>query len=293
MTHNFLESESANDDIDNCFAILGIPSDVEKMFRTGTEKSPKVLRESSLIYSYPKFEGLYSPEFDEFILTKKKIYDLGDIVKAKNESKANYDNKIKKQIQILTNKNIIPVCLGGNHSITLPIIKGFHETLSVIHFDAHSDYMSFYDVDATPNGVVMRKVNNLNHVEQIIHVGIRGYLNSSKAIRQTKLDGNILITSKQLREQGIDVLINNLNNKKKYYITFDTDFLDPVYCPGTSTPEPGGISFLSTEEILTKIGKNYKVLGMDFVEYNPLYDQSRIGGFHISRLIISLMGAIK
>jgi len=279
------------DELSSNIAVLGIPVEEGGIFRKGTSRAPNALRRASLLYSYKGFAGLYDPERDSFILTDGKLVDVGDI--RETGKRKNIEEKIRESVRKILLSKSVPLCLGGNHSITYPILSAYSEDLEVLHLDAHSDFQRYDESDASPCGTVMRKVSDLPHVKRIVHVGIRGYLNSSKALKDTKLKGNAVITASELRKKGARRIIKELNPNLPYYISFDSDFLDPSVCPGTTVPEPGGASFDLAQNILTGISKRNRIIGIDCVEANPLYDRSQISEISLNRLLIGLIGVLK
>lgn len=276
-------------DLENNLVVVGIPIESEGIFRKGTSKAPDAIRNASQMYYYKGFEGLYDPERDMFLLTEKKIIDVGDIIKKERKNLEHITNVMK---QIIATQST-PVCIGGDHSITYPIIKAYSRDMAVIHLDAHSDFQRYQDIDAIPCGTVMRKVSELPYVKKIIHVGIRGYLNSSHALKDIISLGNIVITANELKKDGVEKVLKHIDPKIPHYISFDVDFLDPSICPGTTVPEPGGIDFEKAETLLHSIARKTKIIGIDCVEANPLYDKSQMSNIYITKLLISLMGELK
>ncbi|MDD2482751.1 MAG: arginase family protein [Candidatus Shapirobacteria bacterium] len=269
------------------FSFIGIPIDKNCVSRPGTKFGPNAIRQSSLVYYYPEFEGLYDPEKKRYILTDKVIVDLGDI---KNKGK-NLNTKITESIRFIISNNSVPIVLGGDHSITYPILQAYNQKFNILHLDAHSDYQRFDESEAMESGLVMRRSKSLKNVNKIIHAGIRGYLNSGQGIRDSLSDGNSLITCEVLKKEGVTSILSQLDDLP-LYISFDTDVLDPSICPGTTVPEPGGINYDLARSILTESVKHSRLIGADFVELNPKYDINQISSLHVSKLIIDMLGEI-
>lgn len=296
----FLGARHINDltEIKDAIIIVGIPTERSYLqnresghtYRIGTMNGPQAIREASLIYDYPNFEGLYDAERDEYLLTKTNIFDFGDLIDNYYSSE-DYDDTITKKVREIIQARCFPVLLGGDHSISYPIIKAFEDDIEVIHLDAHTDCQEYDIPDAIASGSVLRKISELSQVKRIIHVGMRGYLNSSDGIRYTKEKGNVFIPANKFLENGASLIIKNINPKLKHYITFDTDILDPSICPGTTTPEPGGIDFRNARELLIRIAKYTNVVGLDVVELNPKYDIGGLGAFHTAHLVLDFLGA--
>lgn len=270
------------------FSFVGVPTDKNCVCRTGTRLGPQAIREASLMYYYPEFDGLYDPEHDRYILTDKVIVDLGDIKESNND---NLNNNITQTIHKILENGSTPIVLGGDHSITYPILQAYNQPFNVLHLDAHSDYQRFDESDIMESGIVMRRVKSLKNVKHIIHAGIRGYLNSGQGIRDSIKDGNILITCQTLKQKGPNLILSYLN-ELPVYISFDTDVLDPSICPGTTVPEPSGISYELAKNTLSQVSKHHRIIGADFVELNPQFDPSQISSIYVSKLIIDMLAEI-
>jgi len=270
-------------------SFVGVPTERGCVFRAGTALAPESIRKASIMYYYPDFDGLYDPERQKYILTDNSINDLGDI---NDVPRSSLDERVTEMIRFIRQKGSIPITLGGDHSITYPILQAYDQPFDVIHLDAHSDYQRYDETEVAECGIVMRRVKELLHINRIIHAGIRGYLNSGQGIRDSVKDGNIIIPCDMLRQQGTDAILKHLGNLP-IYITFDSDVLDPTVCPGTTVPEPGGIDYLLAKDILIKLAQQGNLIGADFVELNPMYDPSQISSFHLTKLILDMIGEIK
>ena len=251
----------------------------------GVELAADKIREFADRYSnadgsaYPL--KVYSPE-EGFILSKTIIQDLGNIT-------ANDQNELRMRL-----KNIeisgIPIFVGGDHSVTYELVRRMtsnsQEKVVVVQFDAHSDYIDEYA--EYPHGSVMNETRKLDTIEKIIHFGIRGNLNSGPAIQKSIIDGNIVVPYYDI-EKLINKVIDAIKGKT-VYITFDTDFLCPAYAPATNCLEPGGPSYEETLQYMKMIIQNSgKIIGMDFVEYNPKCEGAVLTGTTIVNLIMEAM----
>jgi len=269
---------------------LGIPTENGTVFRSGTASAPKAIRKASLIFYYNGFEGLYNPEKRKYILTKNRIADVGDLLELDPQT---LEGTITKTVKKIVEAKSLPVCLGGDHSITLPILKAYSSDLEVVHLDAHGDFQRYDEFDVAPCGVVMRRVSELPNVKKIVHMGIRGYLNSGQGIRDSQKMRNTVITCKDLIEGGVDKALNKINFNLPLYISFDTDVIDPSVSPGTTVPEMGGINYQFARDLLCRIAQRGKIIGLDFVELNPLYDPSQQSSVCIVRLILDIIGILE
>ena len=161
------------------------------------------------------------------------------------------------------------IFLGGDHAVTYYILNNKYlrrGKITVLHFDAHGDFLD--EFDTCPHGSVMRKVSQLNHIDKIVHIGLRGNLNTGPGLEQSVREGNTIITAEEIDISRIMKAINT----RKVYISIDTDFFEPSIAPATNNLEPGGIFYQEFLLHISTIMKNFNVIGIDFVEFNPVLD---------------------
>ena len=284
MTSRFLGLDAKSKG-EKGFCFIGIEFCSAK-YLFGVQKAADRIRELSFRYANADGSSLplkvYSPEAG-YILKDTKAYDLGNI------SADNFKELDKKLLRLDINTNCIPIFVGGDHSVTYSLVKKMttnYKDVVVVQFDAHSDFIDeFYDY---PHGSVMNETSKLEGVLKIIHFGIRGNLNSYPAISDSKEKGNIVIPYNEIGEK-IDNLIDYLKDKN-VYITFDTDFLNPAIAPATNCPEPGGPSYEEACSYLKAIiNSSKRIIGVDFVEYNPTCAGASLTGITIVNLIMEMM----
>lgn len=225
---------------------------------------------------------VYSPE-EGFILLNTTIQDFGDIT-------ATNQDELRMELD-KTQFSSIPIFVGGDHSVTYELIRRVTRDIGkqkvvVVQLDAHSDYIDEYA--EYPHGSVMNETHKLDTVEKIIHFGIRGNLNCEPAIASSKNDGNIVVPYYKITDY-MDEVIDAIKGKT-VYITFDIDFISPVYAPATNCPEPGGPNYEETLQYMKAIIQfSDSIVGMDFVEYNPKCEGSTLTGTTIVNLIMEAM----
>ena len=288
MRGTFLESESfsANPNVDFCFVGIAYCS---ASYLNGVEEASSSIRKLS--YRYANADGtssplkIYSPE-EGYVLKNALIADAGTI-------KARSREELEEALKLISiPENVIPIFCGGDHSVTYELVKKVcDDELVLVQFDAHSDYIDEYD--EYPHGSVMCECKKLKNVKKIIHFGIRGNLNSEPAISKSEKDGNLVVPYYCGINHRFKEVIEEIKGKK-IYITFDTDFLNPSIAPATNCPEPGGPLYDETLSYLKKIIRSAgKVIGADFVEYNPSCEGSMVTGITLVNIIIELLSYIK
>lgn len=290
MRKTFLEIDRGKqkDEIyDFCF--LGVNC-CSAEYLSGVEKAADTIR--ALSFRYANADGtstpikVYSPE-EGYILKDITACDLGNV-------DAYALDKLSEELgKVEIPEECIPIFVGGDHSVTYELVNKVLEKedeIVVIQFDAHSDYIDEYR--EYPHGSVMREVGKIDKVIKIIHFGIRGNLNCKPAIDDSVNDGNIVVPYVDI-ENEIDKVKEYLKDKS-IYITFDTDFLNPIYASATNCPEPGGPSYDETLKYLRLVIEfSHKIVGLDFVEYNPTCEGSNITGITIVNLLMECMHSMK
>ena len=273
-------------------AIVGIPFDSGVSYRPGARFGPSHVREASrLLRPYNPATGV-SP------FASQQVVDAGDFA-------ANPFNieeaiaSIERDHRALSEKAKRIVTIGGDHTITLPILRSLHKQhgpISVIHFDAHLDtWDSYFGADYT-HGTTFRRASEegLLDGEGCMHIGIRGPLYSAKDLVDDKAVGFQIFSSIEFQELGVQEAIKKMIarvSNRPVYISIDIDVLDPAHAPGTGTPEAGG---LTSRELLAVIRATagLNIIGADVVEVAPAYDFAQITGIAASHVLYELICAL-
>ncbi|UCD61533.1 MAG: agmatinase family protein [Flavobacteriaceae bacterium] len=198
------------------------------------------------------------------------------------DDKGDFEINTYFDIEYLTSKNLKNserlLTLGGDHSITYPLIKAFykfHGPVDLIHIDAHADLYDIFEGDTFSHACPFARIMEEKLINRLIQIGIRTL--SEHQREQSEKYGVETIEMRQIRKA------TSLELKNPVYISLDLDALDPAYAPGVSHHEPGG---LSTREVLNIIQAiHVPVLGADIVEYNPTRDVNDITGMVCAKLL--------
>jgi agmatinase len=189
-------------------------------------------------------------------------------------------------------KGIIPIGIGGDHSITLASLRAaakVYGPVAVIHFDSHTDTWDTYYGEKYWHGspFVRAHEEGLLQPEKVFQIGIRGTLNHPGDFDSATDLGYNVITTRELRVRGMaDVVrqVKEMVGDTPVFLTFDIDFVDPAFAPGTGTPEVGGYSSSETLEIIRALdGLNF--IGFDVVEVLPAYDHADVTALLAATLI--------
>ena len=188
-----------------------------------------------------------------------------------------------KKLDLFT-ENRFPIFLGGEHSITAPIVRAAaerYEELSILQIDAHADLRHEFTGGVYSHAAVMRRI--LEITPRLIQVGIRSF--SAEEYQQCPERIHRIITPKMVQDDfqfALDRILYGLQGS--VYITIDMDGFDPAFAPGVGTPEPGGLSWRQVIGILKQVFQEKQVIGADIVETMPLGDGNIITEFLAARL---------
>ncbi len=253
---------------ENRAVIVGIPYDDGVTVRPGARFGPKSIRDASIFLApYNMFHGI-SP------IDVLHPIDLGDIDVIPGDFSLSFRN-IQLFYSTILEKNVVPFALGGDHSITLPVLREMKKRygrINVIHFDSHIDTWKNLKAVKYNHGNWLYYALREDLLENVLQIGIRSTLYTMKDIEFINMKKINMITSRTIRFEGIDVVLDALENfpSENVYITFDIDVVDPAFAPGTGTPEVGGLDSIEVIEIIRSLRK--KFIGFDLVEVSPIYD---------------------
>jgi len=252
--------------------ILGCPYDGSASFRPGARFGPSAIRRASW--------GIetFSPYFQRD-LSQCSIHDMGDIELPLGEKKISL-GLIRKALGKILSGRKLPIILGGDHLITLPIIEEIlplYPQLYIIHIDAHTDLREEYLGEFLSHCTVMRRLIERLGEGRLFQIGIRsGTEDEFKLARKIK---SII----SLEPASLNSMIRRLRNKP-VYITLDLDVIDPSLLPGVGTPEPGGFTFQEFISLLKKL-QTLHVIGFDIVELTPDYDPTQVSSITASVIL--------
>lgn len=270
-------------------AIVGVPWDGGTVSPVGSRHAPRTIRAMSqrLRRLHPSLE--ISP-FDMC-----KIADLGD-VKVDPFDQAKSLAAIEAFYAGLAARNIIPVTAGGDHLVTLPILRAVARKapFGVVHFDAHSDTAeSGSDGSRFTAATPFRRAveEGLVDPKRVIQIGLRGTVRSNERMRWAREAGMRQITMDDLYEIGIDGVIRaarDMMGSEPTYISFDIDGIDPAFAPGTGTPVIGGLTTYESQRILQGL-RGLNLVGGDVVEVSPQYDLNDVTSLVGASLIFEIV----
>jgi agmatinase len=270
------------------FAVLGVPFDEGTWGQPGERYGPRDLRENSQEYAHDLTEGFYYIDGDRTLLKGKRWVDVGDVIVYPTVP-AETGQKITDAVNAILAKKSFPIILGGDHSITFPVIRAYDVPLTVVHIDAHLDTWNGAKGNLDHASWVLR-VAKLPSVKKIVQLGMRGIANDPEAAGNAKALGTKIVTGEEIHRRGVSAAIDAILQSENIYVTFDVDSMDPTLAPGTGTLEPG-VTFPEIDELMLGIPKKGKLVGVDIVEVNPYRDSSGRTAQTAIRLLVDLLGA--
>lgn len=239
-------------------AILGIPFDEKSSFRRGAAGGPAAVRAASTGKCYnPDTELGVSLESDTTIV------DLGDVDVSGDVDKTFF--LIEKKVGEILKKNAVPFILGGDHSITYPVVKAMSRTyrpLDILHFDAHPDLYEDLYGDRLSHACPFARIIEDGLVENLVQVGVRADTGAQKA---KALKHRVRMI--EMKDIGEPLFLKFAN---PVYISFDLDSLDPAFAPGVSHLEPGGLATRQAIQVIQAL--KGRIVGCDIVELNAARD---------------------
>jgi guanidinopropionase len=252
-------------------ALMGIPYDGGTSYRPGARFGPRAVREqSSLIRSW-------HPVLKVHPFERLRVADCGDVDVIPISIEETYA-AVSRRIDELSAAGAIPLCVGGDHSVTLPILRSLarrHGPLGVVHFDAHPDTWDEYFGHKFFHGTPFRRAVEEGVVDarRFIQIGIRGPLYGPEDFAFHDEHGIEAIRIEAVKEQGVGWVTGRLERLRggPVYCSFDIDAVDPAFAPATGTPEVGGLTSYEALSLVRGL-QGLGLVGADIVEVAPPYD---------------------
>lgn len=241
--------------------LRGIPFDQNSSYLRGAAHGPEKIREAMFSGS----SNMFTEDGTELV-SGVNIKDAGDL---NISEKSEYPLKIKEDIQSFLAEYEKILVLGGDHSLTYPVIQAFAERyndLTILHFDAHSDLYDSLNGNRHSHASPFARIMEAKLAGRLVQVGIRT-LNQHQR-EQAENYGVEIIEMHKIDETA------NLQFKKPVYLSLDLDVFDPAYAPGVSHHEPGGMSIRDVITIIKQVNMN--IVGADIVELNPDRDLNSV-----------------
>jgi len=258
-------------------ALLGVCYDGSSSYLRGSAAAPPVIR-----------QALWSEAGNPWTelgidLSRATLDDEGDLVPAEGESPAQVRHAIEAAVRGVAESGRRPLVLGGDHSISYPILRGFrpsHPRLSILHFDAHGDLYDEFQGDRYSHACPFARIMEERLADRLVQVGIRTMTGHVR--EQAKRFGVEVIEMKDWRD-GM-----KLDFDTPVYLSFDLDVIEPGLAPGISHREAGGFSVRQALAVIQSL--TAPLVGADFVEFNPAADRTGVTAAVSAKLVKELAG---
>jgi agmatinase len=252
--------------------VYGIPFDTATSYRTGPRFGPEAIRSASALLRP------YNPALDVDVVERLSIVDYGDVPISPGDTERTYA-QIEEALVPLVEGGVFAAALGGDHSVTLGELRALaraHGPLALLQLDAHGDVWERYFGQQYFHGTTFKRAveEGLVEASASVQAGMRGSLYGERDLRVARDLGFTVLTTEDLRAMRADQfggLVREKVGHRPVFVSFDVDFLDPAFAPGTGTPEVGGFSTAAALAFVRAL-RGLRLVGCDVVEVSPPYD---------------------
>ena len=288
----FMRLPHVTDLSDVDFAIVGVPFDTGGTYRVGARFGPSGIREHSVLLRP------YNPVLDVGIFAVCSGVDYGDLPVTPGYLPESHE-QIENGAAAIFAAGVIPVFLGGDHSVSLPLLRAAAAKdgpLALVHFDAHSDLWPSYFGGKDTHGTPFRRAleEGLIDPSRSSQIGLRGPLYDAADAQMSNNEGFNVVTGPELHRRDFAEVIKEIQLRagaSPAYLSFDIDFVDPAFAPGTGTPEVGGFTSAQCQELIRGLlGINF--VAFDMVEVMPAYDPANITSLLAANLVYDFLSLI-
>jgi agmatinase len=283
-------------------AIVGAPTDDAVSYRPGARFGPKAIRLADV------GGGPHRPHMDLGVdpFEVLSIVDYGDaeVVPA---DKDRTHTAIRAIVGEIREAGVIPIVLGGDHSIAHPDVGAVADhltrvepeaALGLVHFDAHADDAASLWGVRLSHGTPMRLLVEEGSLrgDHVVQVGLRGYWPDPEDFEWARQQGFRWHLMDEIDERGMDAVMDDVvalaRTWDHVFLSFDVDVCDLAAAPGTGTPEPGGITAREGLRAVRRLARETNLAGMEVVEVSPPYDHAEITAFLANRLVLEALSGV-
>jgi agmatinase len=223
-----------------------------------------------------------------------KVVDVGNVAASAADHVGHY-KRAEQAIRKILAAGALPITIGGDHGIPIPIFRALDSEgpITLVHLDAHLDWRD--DVNGVKEGYssTIRRASEMAHVDRIFQVGIRGNGSArTPEVQDALAYGAQIVTTNEWQDIGTAALLKRIPDGGRYYLTIDADGLDPSVMPAVAGPQPGGVTYRQTIDLIKGLfAKGGKVVGVDIVEITPARDINEITSITAGHIIMNVIGA--
>jgi agmatinase len=252
--------------------VYGIPFDTATSYRPGQRHGPEAIRSASALLRP------YNPALELDVVETLSIVDYGDLPVSPGDTQRTYA-QVEEALAPILDAGAFPLALGGDHSVTLAELRALarrHGPLALVQLDAHGDTWDEYFGQKHFHGTTFLRAaeEGLLDTAASVQAGMRGSVYGAADLQAARDLGFTVLTTDELRALGpfgFGELVLGRTAGKPVFLSFDVDFLDPAFAPGTGTPEVGGFTTAEALALLRRL-RGIALEGCDVVEVSPPYD---------------------
>ncbi len=292
----FMRTEMVRDPSALDIALIGVPYDGGVENRPGPRHGPREIRNMSSFMRKIHHVTRVNP-YDLC-----RIADMGDVSITNPFDIEQSHADITEFYREVHAAGAAPLSAGGDHSISLPILRGLaaDRPVGMVHIDAHTDTADEELGSKLSHGTPFRRAveEDLLDPERTVQIGIRGAQNSEEGWRFSEESGMRVIYMEEFAEAGVKEVVaeaHRIIGDRSAYLSFDIDSLDPAFAPGTGTPEVGGMSPIEAQGLIRGL-RGLDLIGGDVVEVSPPFDPSGntalVGATMMYEILCVLAGAV-
>ncbi|TDB83772.1 agmatinase [Actinomadura sp. KC216] len=277
-------------------AVIGAPWDDNTTNRPGARFGPRALRANA--YD----AGSYHLDLQIEIFDHLMVVDYGDALVSPGVWEASRE-AIHRRVLDVAGRGIVPVVIGGDHSVTWPsgtaVAAAHGGRIGMVHFDAHADTADILRGNLASHGTPMRRLIESGAIagRDFVQVGLRGYWPPADVQAWMREQGMRHHTMQEVWERGIKAVMDDAvaeasDGTDGIYLSIDIDVLDPGFAPGTGTPEPGGLSPADLLRAVREVALHTDIVALDVTEVCPPYDHADLTVNNAHRLIWEVLAAL-
>jgi agmatinase len=260
-------------DVDADIAVMGVPYDEGSPYLPGSRMGPRALREHSMRFGAAGrlFDPTRGRTYLERELKGDRIVDIGDADIKPSAPDATFAG-VTEMTRAILDKGLFPVALGGDHTISYPVVRAHDEDIHIVHFDAHMDYADHVAGMTYTNGQPFRLIHALPNVKGMTQIGIRSLRTSRDDYEDALAAGSEIVPPPRMRDLGPEGVADLVPAGAKVYVSIDVDALDATLIPGCVSAEPNGLTYAELRDCFAAICGRNELVGFDFVEVCPPLD---------------------
>jgi guanidinopropionase len=270
-------------------AIIGVPFDGGTTYRPGPRFGPRNVRVQSAIIRP------WNPVLKVNPFAKYRVADFGDLPVNPLSIEDTF-GRIEKGLARVLEAGARAICVGGDHSISLPILRAVAKKhggpVCLIQFDAHNDLWDEYFGSKYSHGTPFRRAFEEGLLQDggVLQVGLRGQVYGEDDFDFARAHKVRMVTAEEFHAKGMAPVLRHMKafRDKPVYVTLDIDCVDPAYAPGTGTPQVGGFSSAQTVELVRAL-RGLDILGCDLVEVSPPFDNGELTSLLAANLLFELL----